>query len=288
MSPRCAWALAAVLAGCSFELAPPGSGTDAMPVDARPPDAPPDAPSDTDGDTILNAVDNCPLVSNLNQLDHDLDLRGDACDTCPHLPSSVDADSDGDGIGNECDPRPALGGDTVALWDGFYPQSAALSWTESGDWTLVGGTLRQTASGTAYIAFPMDMPRAFVQAAAVVDNVFGSSSTIGVFAGDPLDNVQSYGCLATRAPGTQEIAASAKWLGNIGSYSPVSWSGSVAAGTSFEFDFLLTTAAACTVRQGTVVATDTETIGPIAGKAGIYLDDVSARFLYVFVIRVGS
>lgn len=288
MSPRCVWCVAALLAGCSFELAPGGSG-DAVTADARPPDASPDAASpDVDGDTILNGADNCPLVANLNQRDHDIDLRGDACDRCPHLPSATDPDTDGDGVGDDCDPRSTVGGDAVALWDGFYAQSAALSWTKLGTWTLDAGTLRQTATGTAYIAFPMDLPRAFVQAAAVVDGVNGNSSTIGVFAGDPLDNVQSYGCLAIRSSGSQEIAASAKWLGNPGSFTPIPWNGAVAVATSFRFDFLLTTAAACTVRQGGEVATVSEIVGPIAGKAGIYLDDVQARFDYVFVVQVGS
>ncbi len=40
-------------------------------------------PSDRDGDTIANAVDNCPNVANLNQLDGDGDLKGDVCDACP-------------------------------------------------------------------------------------------------------------------------------------------------------------------------------------------------------------
>lgn len=43
---------------------------------------------DTDGDGTNNPVDNCPLISNADQLDNDLDGMGDACDT----------DVDGDGI----------------------------------------------------------------------------------------------------------------------------------------------------------------------------------------------
>jgi hypothetical protein len=293
MSRRRAGCLAVVLTGCSFELAPSGGGvgggdaavSDGRAVDASPPDA---ASPDIDGDTILNAADNCPTVANLDQRDHDADTRGDACDVCPHLPSAIHADNDGDGIGDDCDPRPSQIGDVVAVWDGFYADSPALSWTKVGSWSLDAGTLRQIAQGTAYIALPTDLPRTFIQAAAVVDQINGTSSTIGVFAGDPLDNVQSYGCLALRSTTTQYIAASARWLGMPGAYSPVGWAGVLAAGTSFRFDLTLTTQAACTIRQGIEIATDSEPTGPITGKPGIYLDDVSTRFDYLFIVQVGA
>ncbi len=38
---------------------------------------------DTDGDGVCDAVDNCPLVANANQLDTDHDGIGNACDRCP-------------------------------------------------------------------------------------------------------------------------------------------------------------------------------------------------------------
>lgn len=46
--------------------------------------------NDIDGDTIENRVDNCPDISNLDQLDQDHDGAGDRCDP----------DADGDGIAN--------------------------------------------------------------------------------------------------------------------------------------------------------------------------------------------
>ena len=40
-------------------------------------------PKDTDGDGILNELDNCPKVANIDQKDTDGDGIGDACDGCP-------------------------------------------------------------------------------------------------------------------------------------------------------------------------------------------------------------
>jgi sugar lactone lactonase YvrE len=51
---------------------------------------------DADHDGAVDAVDNCPGLSNQNQLDHDGDGRGDACDD----------DDDGDGIPDGSDPCP--------------------------------------------------------------------------------------------------------------------------------------------------------------------------------------
>ncbi|MFP4844427.1 choice-of-anchor B family protein [Winogradskyella sp. PE311] len=71
---------------------------------------------DTDNDEFFDENDNCPLVSNIDQLDTDGDGLGDACDddddddgildsddNCPTFPNPNQADDDGDGIGNPCD-----------------------------------------------------------------------------------------------------------------------------------------------------------------------------------------
>ncbi len=71
---------------------------------------------DDDNDGILDVDDNCPFISNENQLDTDSDNNGNLCDTdddddgildiddnCPLTPNNDQADFDGDGIGDVCD-----------------------------------------------------------------------------------------------------------------------------------------------------------------------------------------
>ncbi len=58
---------------------------------------------DTDKDTIADGVDNCPLVSNLNQKNQDADLFGDLCDNCIMVTNANQADADKDGIGDACE-----------------------------------------------------------------------------------------------------------------------------------------------------------------------------------------
>ncbi len=45
---------------------------------------------DSDGDTVIDALDNCPQVANIDQFDVDGDLLGDVCDP----------DADDDGLSN--------------------------------------------------------------------------------------------------------------------------------------------------------------------------------------------
>ena len=58
---------------------------------------------DLDGDGVLGMDDNCPGVSNPDQLDLDGDGVGDACDNCTEEMNPDQLDTDADGIGNMCD-----------------------------------------------------------------------------------------------------------------------------------------------------------------------------------------
>lgn len=75
--------------------------------------------ADTDGDTRNDKVDNCPLISNQDQLDTDHDGIGNVCDTDDDndgvpdvsdafpLDPAESADSDSDGVGDNSDNCPA-------------------------------------------------------------------------------------------------------------------------------------------------------------------------------------
>jgi hypothetical protein len=63
---------------------------------------------DPDADDVPTACDNCPSVSNANQVDRDFDNIGDACDNCPFKYNAQQLDSDGDGRGDKCDMCPYL------------------------------------------------------------------------------------------------------------------------------------------------------------------------------------
>ncbi len=58
---------------------------------------------DLDGDGVMNGTDNCPGVSNLDQVDADGDEFGDVCDVCPAVADVGQEDRDGDGVGDACD-----------------------------------------------------------------------------------------------------------------------------------------------------------------------------------------
>ncbi len=59
---------------------------------------------DADGDGKADDVDNCPFVSNREQVDVDGDLVGDACDNCAAASNFSQLDTDGNGKGDACDP----------------------------------------------------------------------------------------------------------------------------------------------------------------------------------------
>jgi hypothetical protein len=71
--------------------------------------------ADSDGDSVPDIRDNCVDVSNYDQLDQNVNGRGDACDdfdkdgvinsrdNCVNLPNASQADTDHDGQGDVCD-----------------------------------------------------------------------------------------------------------------------------------------------------------------------------------------
>ncbi|MFH1700156.1 MAG: thrombospondin type 3 repeat-containing protein [Candidatus Zixiibacteriota bacterium] len=56
---------------------------------------------DEDEDGIWDGADNCPLISNVDQADSDVDGVGDVCDACPGHDDLADADTDG--VPDGCD-----------------------------------------------------------------------------------------------------------------------------------------------------------------------------------------
>ena len=127
----------------------PDAAIDAMTIDADPVDSMPDL--DADDDTILDAVDNCVLLPNLDQHDEDGDGDGDVCDNCPHLGNADQTNGDGDGVGDTCDPRPGSP-DVIALFHPFTGDTIPAGWTTvSGTWAVSGDELHQTQTANNQI-----------------------------------------------------------------------------------------------------------------------------------------
>ena len=87
---------------------------------------------DTDGDGVCDPGDDCPAISNPEQLDADRDGVGDVCDNCPTTENPDQLDWDHDGLGNACET------DLVPMtpWEGavFVAASAppAFTWGTGG------------------------------------------------------------------------------------------------------------------------------------------------------------
>jgi len=73
-------------------------------------------PVDTDQDTVIDSLDNCPLIANTDQADFNSNNMGDVCedsdndtvndslDNCPLISNAEQTDTDGDNKGDACEP----------------------------------------------------------------------------------------------------------------------------------------------------------------------------------------
>jgi hypothetical protein len=67
-----------------------------------------DPSGDFDHDGLIDAVDNCPLITNLDQADSDGDGVGNVCDNCLLVANPNQQDTDHDGLGDFCDNCPSV------------------------------------------------------------------------------------------------------------------------------------------------------------------------------------
>ena len=60
-----------------------GDACDPCPLEVGTMGCTPPDPNDLDGDGVVDTMDNCPGLPNMDQLDGDMDMIGDLCDACP-------------------------------------------------------------------------------------------------------------------------------------------------------------------------------------------------------------
>lgn len=305
----------ALLAGCGFQHgittgdagrddAPsfdaPSDGDVDAPIDAMVDamvDAPP-TPTDTDGDGEPDTSDNCPMVPNADQRDHDGDAHGDACDHCPHLASATDPDGDGDGVGDACDPRPMTGGDSIALFEGFYDMNSIANWDEHGDgsWSVANGVLTQassTVSGTTHeLVAPVNLQRASVTAGIHViqlGNATNGSQNPHVSVASGIANNQSYWCSVVDEGNDDKIYATIIRPMMFPNFPNADWPGTFAPNADLQAtSTLLGGTNTCTVVQGATSANVSGSIGSAAGAVEVATRSASASFDYVFVVSIGN
>jgi hypothetical protein len=298
----------ALVAGCGFRTHAAGTVDDAPPIgDDAPPvvidaspdataDAAPDAPpADTDGDGVPDANDNCPMAANADQRDHDDDGRGDVCDLCPHIPETTDVDDDSDGVGNACDPRPMTGGDTRALWVGFYDANDITGWVQNAqtfsvmNGHLVGG---RTGSGLDYIYYPTSFQHAYIETLAHYDALANATGSVSpgavVFTGDA-GPVQYYECeaVATNGGGKTVYAIDAYPI-NQSHADQMTWTGTLAVGSEIMLkDGVFGDKHICRATQGANDVSVTQDAGGTVGAAVLGTANATISYDYLFVVEIG-
>lgn len=292
----------ALFVGCAFEYGTPaadmgdddmghGSGSDV------------DANVDSDGDGVVDVADNCAMVGNVDQRDHDDDGRGDACDGCPHL-VDTGSDSDGDGVGDACDPRPTQPGDRIAFFEGFYGAVAWKSVIGANTWQPETGTLRQQSTDAAYQLVRDDTPNlsaVFVDARVRVNAIAPSSSSrrssgLVLAYRDP-NHYVFCGLAAAQAQGTEVNAGqvSTDFFGTPKyDYQPGTFPGQMAG------DWLTLQARTTATRSGgTRIECVTHRVGvtgmaafegdaKLDGDIGVRTNGADASFDYVFVVATAT
>jgi hypothetical protein len=294
----------ALLAGCGFHTHAEGivddaapTGDDAAPIviDA-PPDAAPDTPPpDTDGDGVPDALDNCPMAMNADQRDHDVDGRGDVCDLCPHIAETSDVDDDHDGVGNACDPRPTTGGDTRALWVGFYDANDIANWPQSVqtfsvmNGHLVGG---RTSSALDYIYYPTSFQHAYIETLAHYNALAMATGSVSpgavVYTGDA-GAAQYYQCevVGTNGGGKTVYAIDAYPIGQSHA-DQMTWTGTLAVGSEIMLkDGVIGGKHICRATQGAANVPVMQDAGGTGGVAVLGTANATIAYDYLFVVEIG-
>ncbi len=302
----------ALVSACSFPHGVIGEQEDAGPIDVpstdapmidaappidAPPDTPPvDPPADADSDGVPDATDNCPSVPNANQRDHDGDARGDACDKCPHLASATDPDGDGDGVGDDCDPRPMTGGDSIALFEGFYDANATTGWVAAGNgmWSVANGKLTQsstTTSSTTHTLGPTtNIARAAVtagvQVIALGNGTGFETPHVSVTAG--VAQGRSYWCSVVDDGDENKVYATVQ-QGIMYTFPNEDWDGTFQAGSELRLTLsLIGSNNRCRVVQGATTGSAMGNIGMASGVVQVATRSASASFDYLFVVSIGN
>ncbi|HEX5064168.1 MAG TPA: thrombospondin type 3 repeat-containing protein [Kofleriaceae bacterium] len=250
---------------------------------------------DSDGDGVLDAVDNCPTIANTDQRDHDGDLHGDACDHCPHLASTADPDGDFDGVGDACDPRPSMGGDSRALFEGFYDATSINGWTNNGagNWSVANGKLTQSSTTKdTQLVIPGNITRAAATVSATVIQLGSGTgfNTPHVSVSSGVGNNQSYWCsVVDEGVNNNKVYASTFYPVNQTNLPNTDWNGTFQAGSVVQETTTLSGSNnICQVVQGGTQAQVSAPIGNAGGQVQLGMRNLSASYDYIFIVSIGN